>query len=72
MAAGLFSHESFGHVLMLDSYMHACDRSMGAIELHDPTGCFMSVGKITLLHDGENVVRHAQNGSKRGQMALNR
>ena len=41
----LFSHESFGHVLMLDSYMHACDRSMGAIELHDPTGCFMSVGK---------------------------
>ena len=41
----LFSHESFGHVLMLDSYMHACDRSMGAIELHDPTCCFMSVGK---------------------------
>ena len=44
----LFSHESFGHVLMLDSYMHACDWSMGTIELHDPTGCFMSVGKSML------------------------
>ena len=46
----LFSHESFGHVLMLDSYMHACDLSMGTIELHDPTCCFMSVWKLLLSH----------------------
>ena len=42
----LISHESFGHVLMLDSYMHACDWSMVTIGLHGPTGCFTSVGKV--------------------------
>ena len=57
----LFSHESFGHVLMLDSYMHARNWSMGTIELHDPTGCFMSVGKLLLSHASVHVLGQCSN-----------
>ena len=52
----LISHESFGHVLMLDSYMHACDWGMDTIGLHGPTGCFTSVGKLLLSHASVHVL----------------
>ena len=46
----LIGHESFGRVLMLDSYMHACDWRPGTIGLHDPAGCLAHVCRENRMH----------------------